>query len=458
MSAPGKLERSAWLLLLGVTCLALTAGSSAAPNFVIFITDDQSRHDSSPYGAHDLRTPNMQRLADAGLTFDYAFVASPSCAPSRAALLTGLMPARNGAEPNHSRPRPEIKKLPAYLHDLGYEVAAFGKVAHYGQADLYGFDHAAAGKWMDKNNISAATEFLESWRREKPLCLFVGTHEPHVPWPANDDYDPDRLELPPTHVDTPETRQFRAKYATAVTDADRKLGVIYDLARQKLGTNTVFFFTSDHGAQWPFSKWNLYDEGIRVPLIAVWPGVIAPKTRTDAMVSWIDILPTLVALAGGSPPSDIDGRSFAPILRGQAPELRDRIFTTHSGDGKFNVFPMRSLRTRDWKFILNLHPEFEYHTHIDLANAVDGTLYWSSWERAAQTNGDASATVQRYYQRPSEELYDLRKDPQEQHNLALDPGQSERVKAVRAELEAWMKQQGDQRRVYNTPVLRQTGP
>src|SRR5262245_45662953 len=108
----------------------------AKPNLVVFLSDDHGYLDSSVYGAADVRTPNMARLAKAGVTFTHMFVASPSCAPSRAALLTGLMPARNGAEANHSKPRAEVKKLPAYLQALGYEVAAFGKVAHYGQAGL----------------------------------------------------------------------------------------------------------------------------------------------------------------------------------------------------------------------------------------------------------------------------------------------------------------------------------
>src|SRR5882762_6313462 len=101
------------------------AADSSRPNLVLFLSDDHGLLDSTVYGSKDVRTPNMQRLANAGLTFDRAFVASPSCAPSRGAMLTGLVPARNGAEPNHSRPRDEIKKLPAYLKELGYEVVAF---------------------------------------------------------------------------------------------------------------------------------------------------------------------------------------------------------------------------------------------------------------------------------------------------------------------------------------------
>src|SRR4051794_22271186 len=130
------------------------------PDIVILISDDLGQLDSQPYGARELRTPSFQRLADAGLTFTRAFVVSPSCAPSRAALLTGLMPARNGSEANHSKPRPELKKWPAYFQDLGYEVAAFGKVSHYKHTVDYGFDHFAHDGFHDHAGIAAAVEFL----------------------------------------------------------------------------------------------------------------------------------------------------------------------------------------------------------------------------------------------------------------------------------------------------------
>ena len=188
------------------------AADGPRPDIVIFLSDDQGRLDASPYGARELRTPRMQRLADAGLTFDRAFVASPSCAPSRAALLTGLMPARNGAEANHSKPRAELKKWPAFFRDLGYEVAAFGKVSHYKHTGDYGFDHFAHDSFHDHAGIPAAVEFLKGRDRDraaaKPLCLLVGSNWPHVPWPADvRGYDPATLPLPAGGVDTPETRR-----------------------------------------------------------------------------------------------------------------------------------------------------------------------------------------------------------------------------------------------------------
>ncbi len=369
-------------------------------------------------------------------------------------MLTGLMPARNGAEPNHAKPRAEIKKWPAYFQELGYEVVAFGKVSHYGHTKDYGFDHFAHDTFHDHKGILAAVQFLKSRPRTnaKPLCLFVGSNWPHVPWPTNTaGYDPTSLTLPAGSVDTSRTREWRARYAAAVTKADEDLGVIYETARETLGESTFFLFSSDHGAQWPFAKWNLYDAGIRVPLIISWPSVVKPGTRTDAMVSWVDFLPTLIDVAGGIAPTNLDGRSFAGVLSGKTSQHRDRLFSTHSGDGNFNIYPMRSLRTDGWKYILNLHPEFAFTTHIDLPVNLGQRAYFATWEAAAKTNASAAAIVRRYHERPAEELFDLEADPDEQHNLASNPAQAARLKELRSDLAMWMRAQGDQQKVFGDP-------
>ena len=159
----------------------LARTQAAPPNLVVFISDDHGYLDSEVAGATGVRTPNMLRLAEAGMTFTQAFAASPSCAPSRAALLTGLMPMRNGSMLNHQPPRANVKKLPAYLKELGYEVVAFGKVAHYKQAKDYGFNHASHDTFHDHEGIPASLKFLRERKPTKPLCLLVGTNWPHVP-------------------------------------------------------------------------------------------------------------------------------------------------------------------------------------------------------------------------------------------------------------------------------------
>lgn len=429
------------------------AEKSAPPNIVVFISDDHSMLDSEPYGSTDIRTPNMAKLAAEGMKFTHAFVASPACGPSRTTLCTGLWPARNGAEPNHKAKNPDVRSLPPVLHALGYEVAAFGKVAHGNYGKDHGFDVLGGQQQGDIDTVEVG-KFLANRDASKPLCLFFGTHHPHVPWGENAGYDASKLKLPPTHVDTAGTREQRARYCSDITRSDTLLGELRALAKDKVPGDTLFIYTADHGAQWPFAKWNLYDAGIRIPFIAAWSGHLQPASTNDAMISWPDLLPTFIELGGGAVPEGIDGKSFAAVLLGKATTHREKIFTTHSGDGDFNVYPIRSVRTRDWKYIRNLHPEFQHHTHISRSsNVASGFNYWQSWLNAAESNPAAATILKSYSVRPAEELYDLKNDPLELHNLAADPAQAGRLREMRADVDAWMQQQGDKQTVFGKPLL-----
>ncbi len=448
-----RLPSHLWVPIL-VATLWTSVTAAKPPNIVVFLSDDHGAIDNAAYGAPDMRTPNMVRLAREGLLFTQAYVNSPACAPSRASLLTGLYPSKNGAEANHSKPDATLKTLPAFLQEQGYEVVAFGKVSHYRYTADYGFDHFAHDTFHDHESIPAALQYLQEWDGERPLCLFVGSNWPHVPWPKDQKiYEPDSVLLPPTFIDTPETRVDRAKYYAAVEAMDTELGLVYDAARAKFGTDLFFLHTSDHGLQMPFGKWNLYDAGIRTPMIATWPGVTPRGVRTSAMVQWIDILPTLVEIAGGARPTQIDGRSFAAVLRGETNSHRDAIFTTHSGDRDFNVYPMRAVRTPDWKYIRNLHPEFQFASHINRGGERSGRTYWVSWERQAQSDEEAMAIVDRYRRRPAEELFYVRNDPHEQHNLAGDRRHSDVLDSMRSLLDAWIEETNDPLKVFGNPLM-----
>ena len=435
-----------------IACIALSA---ERPNLVVFISDDHGYLDSSVAGSRDVRTPNMERLAREGMTFTQMCAASPTCAPSRAAMLTGLMPIRNGSMINHQPARDDVKKLPAYMHELGYEVVAFGKVAHYNQGKNYGFDLVAYDSFHDDQCVDRAVEYLKNRKNDKPLCLMVGTNWPHVPWPeASPERDLSTLTLPPTHVDTPATRKWRAKYYAAIEKCDDDLGAVYDAAYATLGQNTAFIHFSDHGGQWPFGKWNLYDAGLRVPFFVVWPRVVKPGTAYDAMGLLTDVLPTLIEMGGGNPAkmADFDGRSLVSVLKGEPNEPRPYLFVTHSGDTRINSYPMRGVRTPQWKYISNLRPDAEHHTHMDQAKPVDGSAYFNTWIKRAAKHPQAKAIVDRYYQRPAEELYDLTRDPFEQHNLLekaagsskLSSDQEKVLTELRVILQDEMKLHGDE--------------
>lgn len=409
------------------------------PNIVVFISDDLGRLDTSIHGSPDVRTPTMDKLAAAGMAFDNAYVASPSCCPNRFSLLTGLMPARHGAHPNHSQPKPGTKFLPPILQKIGYHVASFGKIAH-GRRGFSGCDfNSPAPRGMSENVLKHFT----STQIDKPICLLVGDRRPHVAWTKDMAYDPTKVTLPPNFIDTKETREHWARYLTDITGMDEELGRIYDFARERFADNFIFLFTSDHGGQWPLGKWNLYDSGTRIPLVAVWPGHIKPGARTDAMVSWIDILPTLIDLAGGKSHDDIDGKSFASVLLGTTKMHRHRIFTTHTGDGAMNIFPIRSVRMGQFKYIHNLRPDAWHTNHSDRHRKDGAGAYWDSWDAAAQNDPNAAAILKRYYTRPEFEFFDLKHDPLEFSNLAEDSNHQAKMAELRAELSAWTAAQGD---------------
>lgn len=436
--------------------LAWPADASAEekrpPNIVVYFADDLSARDLTIYGGQDIQTPAIERLAAAGMTFNRAFVASPSCAPSRAALLTGLMPARNGAEENHTFPRDGILRLPRILNDLGYQTAAFGKVAHGKSAVDYGFETIDLDKNLSdiRKNVK---RFLDDRADQRPLALFVGTSDPHVPWPSETTVDAGPLKLPKKWIDTPRTRVQRSRYLQEVKDLDAYLSELRELTNQRLGTDTMFVFSSDHGAQFPFGKWTLYDEGIRVPLVITHPGKVKAGSRTDAMVSWIDLLPTMIDVAGGGLHGHLDGRSFASVLRGETDSHREQIFTTHSGDRKMNVYPSRSVRTDRYKFIHNLHPEFAFTTHIDLLVRETSGDYFKEWQTLARTDAKAKAAVDRYHGRPEFELYDLHADPEEVSNLATQKSHAAIQGQLHNALKKWMEDQGDKSTVFHRPLM-----
>ena len=449
------LARAFLLVLVAAAALWFAGGMLNAaeernepPHLVFFLADDHGSADAGCYGNPDVRTPHLDQLAAAGLRFDRAYSASPSCTPSRSAIFTGLMPARNGAHPNHSPVREGTRSLPHFLANLGYRTVLFGK-NHVSPPAAFPFEYIEGRippVGPDRGsalNTTSLDQFLARHDPDQPLCLIVSSWSPHIPWPENAGYRPAELKLPPGSVDTCESRKALARYYTDVTQLDARLGsCLTSLERHGYGQNLLFIYSSDHGAQWPFAKWNLYEAGTRVPLIVRWPGHVQAGRKTSAMVSLVDLLPTFIEIAGGKPPTEIDGRSLVSLLEGTTDQHRRSIFTTHTGDSRINRSPMRAVRTDRYKYILNLHPERKYETHISRGVARDGRDYWDSWLAAAEYDASAKQAVAAYEQRPPEEFFDLVHDPHEQQNLA-DKLKDTVKNELRQQLASWRKNQGD---------------
>lgn len=441
-----------WGLALAPLLPATAAAQTQKPHMLLFLADDHRCEDCEVYGTGTVRTPYMKQVAGQGLTFNRAFVASPASGPSRSALLSGLMPARNGAEANHVHPRAETQIMVRSLQEAGYEVVGFGKIAH-GMKDhtrMQGFDQAQDAH--REGIYKLVEQYLQERKSDKPLCLMVGEHRPHVPWIKKAIYKPEEVDLPDYLIDTPETRQHWARYLTDVTGVDDMMRRVDSLFRNYLGhEDYLFLYTADHGAQWPFGKHTLYDNGIRCPLIVRWPGKVPVNRRTEAMVSWIDLFPTLLDLVGGKIPQDIDGRSFLPVLLGKAQSHRSVIYTTHTADGDKNVYPIRSVREAQYKLIRNMLPDCYYSNHSDVLRVDGAGAYWDSWDSLARIDPVAKNIVDRFHIRPAVELYDVQKDPHELVNLAFDPQYRAQLLRLQDSLSRWMAAQNDTVRLDETP-------
>jgi uncharacterized sulfatase len=434
---------------------AIGAQPAARPNVVLFIGDDLTATDIGPYGNRVVRTPHLDTLARQSVRFTRAFAGSPTCTPSRGVMYTGLMPFRNGAHANHTPARPATRSIVQHLQPLGYRVALAGKL-HIGPREVFPFEyvpesnrpepgHEKDGVLYTDLDVGAVDRWLGALGADRPFALVVADHSPHVIWPERAEYAAARVDVPANHVDTPEYRASRARYYTDVSKMDRNVGLLLaSLRRRGLLERTVFVFTADQGAQLPFAKWGLYDAGIQAPLLVRWPGVARGGRTSDALVSLADLLPTFLTAAGAEVPRDLDGRSLAPLLRGETATHHDAVFAAHTGDRDFNRAPMRMLRTARYKYIRNLAPDERYTTHMDRAKDHDGGReYWDSWVERSFREEHAAATLWRYHTRPAEELYDVQADPHETRNLAGRPEHARRLAELRQRLATWRAAQGD---------------
>ncbi|MHC4461052.1 MAG: sulfatase family protein [Planctomycetota bacterium] len=423
------------------------------PHIVMYLSDDHGKDFVGCYGNKDVRTPNIDALAREGMLFTNTFAASPTCAPSRSVLWTGLYPAHNGCMQNHSSCWSDITALPTYLRQVGYRVVLAHK-HHAKPAEVFNFEYIEAK--LSRNpghrrkyrreglNTKDIDKFLAEHAKEQPetpLCLIIGDSSPHVTWEPNKIYDPAKLQLPPFIVDTKLTRKAMANYYQDITTMDKRVGEVRTMLK-KYGfeDNTLFIYTSDQGSEWPHSKWTLYDAGIHVPFIAVWPGVIKRGSVCDAMISFIDMTPTFIDIAGSKRPQGLDGNSFLDVLLGKTKSFRDWVYATHTGDGNMNVFPQRCVRNTRYKYILNLHPERIWTTHFTKVPGIDEShkQVWDTWVEKAKSDREAAKIVDINENHPLEELYDTQTDPYELNNIA---GRSEAgpiLLRMRDELRKWL--------------------
>ncbi len=438
------------LLLASTACL----GAKELPNFLVIMADDCTYNDLPVYGGRNARTPNIDRLAREGLVFERAYLAEAMCQPCRAELFTGQFPTRNGCAWNHSASRNSVTSMPQHLGRLGYRVGLAGKV-HVKPKEAFpfeevpGFDSNCVRNPTRKHVLSGLRDFMVQ-KGGNPFCLVVALVEPHVPWVMGDrsKYPTAELQLPPNLADTPRTRQDFASYLAEITYMDGQVGEILRVLQESgQAGNTLVLFTSEQGSQFPGCKWTNWDTGIHTGLIARWPGVITAGRRTRAMVHYADLVPTFLALAGEAPdPKGFDGMEFTKVLTTGADRHRDYAYGVHNNIPEGPPYPIRTVTDGEWRYIRNLLPEeiyIEKHLMGMKGTGVLNNPYWTTWVRDSWKNSHTYRVVRRYMRRPAEQLYHTASDPYEMKNLAEDPEHAAIKKRLSAELDRWMKQQGD---------------
>ncbi|HQQ74391.1 MAG TPA: sulfatase, partial [Pseudomonadales bacterium] len=322
------------------------------PNIVIFLLDDVGQQDVGVFGNTVVQTPNIDRLAAEGMRFENAFLTTSSCSPSRASILTGLYPSNTGAR-NLDDPLPADKtSLPQLLRQAGYYTASVGKW-HLGEPFKSHFDRV-----LEPRDESGAADWLPELARrppDKPFFFWLASKDAHAPFdwhPPLRRQDPSRLIVPYYADDNAFTREFMVGYYGEIARADYQIGLVIDkLREQNLLDNTLIIVLSDNGSQLGGAKTTLYDEGLKTPLVMRLPAVIQAGVANEQLVSSIDLMPTILALAGLSPATDAPGVSLLPTLNDPSQVVRDYIYAERNKHGhpKF----ARVIRTKNYLYKRN---------------------------------------------------------------------------------------------------------
>ncbi len=436
---------STFLAAGGILMSGLITNGEAPLNLLLIIADDCTFTDTEVYGGQ-AKTPNMVKLASEGMKFNKCFQSAPMCSPTRHSLYTSLYPIKSGAWPNHTYVYDGVKSVAHYLSKAGYRVALSGKT-HINPPEAFPFEYSKVKENRSTNpDFQAVEELMSECRQsETPFGLILCSNEPHGPWNQGDPsaYDAKNLKLPPIYIDTPELREAFPKYLAEITYFDSQVGKAMDLLdRLGIRDNTLVVVLTEQGNSLPFAKWTCFDKGLASGMIIRWPGRINPGSISNALVEYVDIIPTFMAAAGIDLPNGLDGKPFTNVLQETQSSHKDYVFGLQTTRGIINgsdQFSIRSVRDTRYRYILNLNSDTKF------TNAATRGAIWKSWTTLAETGSThAKNLVNKYQHRPTVELYDCIKDPWNLKNLANDPTHTETKNRLRHELDAWMKSQGDQ--------------
>jgi N-sulfoglucosamine sulfohydrolase len=402
---------------------------SERPNILYLHSHDTGRY-IQPYG-YSVPTPHLQKLAEEGILFRRAFDAAPTCSPSRAALLTGQCPHRNGMLGLAHRGfvlNDYHQHLLHWLRPHAYQSTLIG-IQHIAKdPQTIGYDEVIPTKGAQVAEVAPAAAAFLKRAPKQPFFLDVGffeTHrEFHRPGPQQDV----RFTEPPNPVaDTPATREDMAAFCASAQVLDQGVGTVLNaLESAGLAQNTLVISTTDHGIPFPGMKCNLTVHGTSVYLVLRGPGGFAGGKVCEAMISQMDLYPTICELLNIEKPAWLEGKSLFPLIRGEAPEIHDEIFAEVNYHAAYE--PKRAVRTQRYNYIRHFG---EKHTPV-LPNCDDSPSK-DLWLK----NGWREMVM------PRELLFDSVFDPNESRNLVDDPACATVLREMRQRLDNWMQRTDD---------------
>ncbi len=433
---------------------------------VLFITADDLGLQLGCYGDTVIETPQLDAFAASGVQFEVAYVAQASCSPSRSAMFTGLYVHATGqygltnASPFSLHSHLEDATIPNVLERAGYRTGIIGKL-HVRPDSSFKFDYRRTNANEARRVelvAERASEFMAQ-AGDDPFFLMVNYTDPHAyrkrdaetneivgDWTFLDRVDgipenlvepSDQTVLPFQQIDSPEQRKRVAGYYNEVMRLDAGVGLLLEtLERHGHADNTLVIFIGDHGPPFNRGKTTTYEGGLRVPFLVRWPGVSKPM-RSSAMVSTVDILPTILDATGATSEVEMHGRSLRPVLESADAQWREYLV------GEFHMhgrpwFPRRAIRDARYKLIHNL-----LAGSARPSSAVDGDIGFSASRDQRYAGSPVRAAFDTFAEPPELELYDLEQDPWEFHNLAGDPDHAEAERRLESALETWRQETND---------------
>ena len=406
---------SVFIILLLVSASTVTrAAETRRPNILWLVSEDNGPF-LSCYGYPDAKTPNLDRLASQGILYQNAFASAPVCAPARSSIITGMYPPSLGTQNMRSRNKVDPKRFPffvKYLKDAGYFCTNNSKTDY----NLNPYQRSA---W----NMMQRGQYRQRKKGQPFFAIYnVGiSHESSLHKQLNKNLFKAKVQIPPYHPDTPEIRANWAMYHRIITRMDQRMGqLLKRLKDDGLADDTIVMYYADHGGILPRSKRFLYDTGVHVPMIVRFGknfthlAKLMPGSKTDQLVSFVDLAPTVLSLAGITVPKHMQGQAF---LGKQAAKPRNYVyFFRDRMDERYDM--MRAIRDKRFKYIRNYNPHRIYGQYLEYLWRMPATRSWQAAYKAGKCKGP-----QRFFweTKPAEELYDTKNDPWEVKNLAEDP-------------------------------------